>query len=232
MEKGYKDTIEKEPTVVTTAKEILKFHIETSSNRKYRNQREAELEQLNSIPPSELYEASELHGILGEAIFLDFIRESDINIEIAEGDEDLAGMDFKLNGFEMDVTTGFNSAVDKLQPDRLPVIYLPRHYGQKHVFSESENLTKNKTYLYDYLNENFVSKRRYLYDLLTINTDVLRKLREQIENPTPDSPLSAAGVSNEINLTTILHVLWNSNLVPKKEKKINNKAESEQVQSS
>lgn len=209
------DTTEKEPTLVTTAKEILVHRISTSDNTLYRDSKVKELEKLTTTPTEQLYETRELHGLLGEAIFLNFIRESDIDIKIGSGEDDMAGIDFYLNGFPMDITTGFNSVEEKVQASRFATLYVPRHYGQKQAFSEDKNFTRNKTYLMDHIHGNFVNNKNYLYDLLTINLDVLKKIRAQIDNPTPDSHFANAGVNNEKNLATLLKILMNSNLWPK-----------------
>jgi hypothetical protein len=219
LEQGFRDTTEKEPALVTTAKEILVHRISTCNNTSYKNSKAQELEKLSTTPTEQLYETSELHGLLGEAIFLNFIRESDIDIKVGTGEEDMAGIDFYLNGFPMDITTGFNSVEEKVQASRFATLYIPRHYGQKHVFSDDENFTKNKTYLMDHIQGNFVNKKNYLYDLLTINLDVLKNIRAQIDSPTPDSHFSGAGINNEKNLATLIKILINSNLWPKTEKR-------------
>jgi len=220
LEQELRDTTEKEPTLVTTAKEILVHRISTSTNQKYKDTKAKELELLSSTPTKELYEATELHGILGEAIFLNFIRGSDIDIKVGSGEDDMAGIDFYLNGFPVDITTGFNSIEEKTQASRFATLYVPRHYGQKQVFSEDKDFTRSKTYLMDHIRGNFVNKKDYLYDLLTINLDVLKKIKAQIDNPTPDSRFVGAGINNEKNLATLLKVLINSNLWPESEKRV------------
>ncbi len=219
MEQGFTDTTEKEPALVTTAKEILVHRISTCNNTSYKNSKVQELEKLSTTPTEQLYETSELHGLLGEAIFLNFIRESNIDIKIGSGEDDMAGIDFYLNGFPMDITTGFNSVEEKVQASRFATLYVPRHYGQKQAFSEDENFTRNKTYLMDHIRGNFVNNKNYLYDLLTINLDVLKNIRAQIDNPTRDSHFAGAGINNEKNLATLIKILINSNLWPKTEKK-------------
>ena len=219
MEQGFRDTTEKEPTLVTTAKEILVHRISTCNNTSYKDSKAEELEKLSTTPTEELYETKELHGILGEAIFLNFIKESDIDIKVGSGDDDMAGIDFYLNGFPMDITTGFNSVGEKVQASRFATLYVPRHHGQKQVFSYDENFSKNKTYLMDYIQENFVNNKNYLYDLLTVNLDVLKNIKAQIDHPTPDSHFAGAGVNNEKNLATLIKILINSNLWPESEKR-------------
>jgi len=219
LEQELRDTTEREPALVTTAKEILVHRISTSTNQTYKDIKAKELELLSSTPTEQLYETKELHGILGEAIFLNFIRESDINIKVGSGEDDMAGIDFYLNGFPVDITTGFNSVGEKVQTSRFTTLYVPRHYGQKQVFSEDENFTRNKTYLMDHIQGNFVNNKNYLYDLLTINLDILKKIKAQIDNPTPDSHFAGAGINNEKNLATLLKVLINSNLWPESEKR-------------
>jgi len=221
LEQGFRDTTEKEPTLVTTAKEILVHRISTCNNTSYKNSKAEELEKLSTTPTEQLYETRELHGILGESIFLNFIRESDIDIKVGSGDDDMAGIDFYLNGFPVDITTGFNSIEEKVQASRFATLYVPRHYGQKQVFSDDENFSRNKTYLMDHIQENFVNSKNYLYDLLTVNLDILKNIRAQIDNPTPDSHFAGAGVNNEKNLATLIKILINSNLWPKSEKRGN-----------
>lgn len=211
------DTTEKEPALVTTAKEILVHRISTCNNTSYKNSKAQELELLSTTPTEQLYEARELHGILGEAIFLNFVKESDIDIKIGSGEDDMAGIDFYLNGFPVDITTGFNSIEEKVQPSRFATLYIPRYYGQRQVFSEDKNFTRNKTYLMDHIMGNFVNKRNYLYDLITINLDVLKNIRAQIDNPTPGNHFAKAGINNEKNLTTIIKIFVNSNLWPRSE---------------
>lgn len=215
MEQEFTDTTEKEPALVTTAKEILVHRISTSGSTLYRDSKVKELEELSTTPTNRLYETKELHGILGEAIFLNFIRESDIDIKIGSGDDDMAGIDFYLNGFPVDITTGFNSIEKKVRPSRFATLYIPRYHGQKQVFSEGEDFTRNKTYLMDHIRGNFVDKKNYLYDLLTINLDVLKNIKAQIDNPTPNGHYAGAGINNEKNLTAIIKILINSNLWPK-----------------
>jgi len=215
LEQEFRDTAEKEPALVTTAKEILVHRISTSDSTLYRDSKVKELEKLATTPTEQLYETKELHGILGEAIFLNFIRESDIVIKVGSGEDDMAGIDFYLNGFPMDITTGFNSVEEKVQASRFATLYVPRHYGQKQAFSEDDNFTRNKTYLMDHIRGHFVNNKNYLYDLLTINLDVLKNIRAQIDNPTPGSHFANAGVNNERNLATLLKILINSNLWPK-----------------
>ncbi len=219
MEQEFRDTTEKEPALVTTAKEILVHRIYTCNNTSYKDSKVQELEKLTTTPIEHLYETKELHGILGEAIFLNFIRESDIDIKIGSGEDDMAGIDFYLNGFPMDITTGYNSVEEKVQASRFATLYVPRHYGQKQPFSEDENFTRNKTYLMDHIRGNFVNNKNYLYDLLTINLDVLKNIRAQIDNPTPNTHFANAGVNNEKNLATLLKILINSNLWPKSEER-------------
>jgi len=219
LEQGFRDTTEKEPALVTTAKEILVHRISTCNKTSYKDSKAKELEKLSTTPTEQLYKTSELHGLLGEAIFLNFIRESDIDIKIGSGEDDMAGIDFYLNGFPMDITTGFNSVEEKVQASRFATLYVPRHYGQKQTFSDDETFTRNKTYLMDHIRGNFVNNKNYLYDLLTINLDVLKNIRAQIDNPTPDSHLAGAGINNERNLATLIKILINSNLWPKSEKK-------------
>lgn len=221
MEQGFRDTTEKEPALVTTAKEILVHRISTCNNTSYKNSKAEELEKLSTTPTEQLYETSELHGILGEAIFLTFIKESDIDIKVASGEDDMAGIDFYLNGFPMDITTGFNSVEEKVQVSRFATLYAPRHHGQRQAFSEDKNFTRSKTYLMDYIRGNFVDNKNYLYDLLTINLDVLKNIRAQINNPTPNSHFAEAGINNEKNLATLIKILIDSNLWPKSEKRGN-----------
>jgi len=218
LEQEFRDTTEKEPILVTTAKEILVHRIFTSTNQTYKDTKAKELEQLSSTPTEQLYETKELHGILGEAIFLNFIKESNIDIKVGSGEEDMAGIDFYLNGFPVDITTGFNSVEEKVQASRFATLYVPRHYGQKQAFSEDENFRRNKTYLMDHIQGNFVNNKNYLYDLLTINLDVLKNITAQIDNPTPGSHFAGAGINNEKNLATLIKILINSNLWPKSEK--------------
>jgi hypothetical protein len=71
----------------------------------------------------------------------------------------------------------------------------------------------------DHIRGNFVNNKNYLYDLLTINLDVLKNIRAQIDNPTPDSHFAGAGINNEKNLATLIKILINSNLWPKTEKR-------------
>lgn len=219
MEQEFRDTTEKEPTVVTTAKEILVHRISTCSNTYYKDSKAEELEKLSTTPTEQLYETKELHGILGEAIFLNFIKESDIDIKVGSGNDDMAGIDFYLNGFPMDITTGFNSVEEKVQASRFATLYVPRHHGQKQVFSYDENFSQNKTYLMDHIRGNFVNNKNYLYDLLTVNLDVLKNIKAQIDNPTPDSHFAEAGINNEKNLATLIKILINSNLWPESEKR-------------
>lgn len=220
MEQGFTDTTEKEPTIVTTAKEILVHRISTGTSQSYKDTKAKELDLLSTTPTDQLYETKELHGILGEAIFLNFIRESDIEIKVGGGEDDMAGIDFYLNGFPMDITTGFNSVEEKVQASRFATLYVPRHHGQKQVFSEDQNFSKNKTYLMDHIMGNFVSSKNYLYDLLTVNLDVLKNIRTQINNPTPDSHFAGAGINNERNLAILIKILINSNLWPKNERRV------------
>jgi hypothetical protein len=223
LEQEFTDTTEKEPTLVTTAKEILVHRVSTSDNTLYKDSKVRELEKLTTTPIDQLYETKELHGILGEAIFLNFVRESDIDIKIGSGEEDMggkedmAGIDFFLNGFPVDVTTGFNSLEKKIQTSKFATLYLPRHHGQRQAFSKDETFTKNKTYLMDHIRGNFVDKKNYLYDLLTINLDVLKKIKAQIDHPTPNSHFAEAGINNERNLATIIEIFVNSNLWPRSE---------------
>lgn len=219
MEQEFTDITEKEPAIVTTAKEILVHRISTCDEPLYRNSKVKELEKLSTTPTDQLYETKELHGILGEAIFLKFIRESDIDIKTGSGEDDMAGMDFYLNGFPVDVTTGFNSIEKKIQPSRFATLYLPRNYGQKQPFSNDKTFTKNKTYLMDHIRGNFVDQTTYLYDLLTVNLSVLKAMREQIDNPNPNSHFAKVGINNERNLATVIKILINSNLWPKSEKR-------------
>ncbi len=210
-----KSELEKtEPELATIAKEILQYRIATSTKDTYTEWKNEELEKLSAFIQSPMITLNGLNGILGEAIFLDLVKNSNIPIQVATGGEDLEGIDFYFNGFPIDVTTNPCSLERKIDSKRYATIYLPRYCGQRSVLNRENGYSNKDDYVLKHLSTGSISTENYLYDLLTINVEVLKTLGSQIEDPTATVALPNAGLNNEGNLNIILQIFINSNLYP------------------
>lgn len=210
-----KSELEKtEPELATIAKEILQYRIATSTKDTYTEWKNEELEKLSAFIQSPMITLNGLNGILGEAIFLDLVKNSNIPIQVATGGEDLEGIDFYFNGFPIDVTTNPCSLERKIDSKRYATIYLPRYCGQRSVLNRENGYSNKDDYVLKHLSTGSISTENYLYDLLTINVEVLKTLGSQIEDPTVTVALPNAGLNNEGNLNIILQIFINSNLYP------------------
>jgi hypothetical protein len=208
------ETEKTEPELISIAKEILDYRINSSSSDMYLDWKVDELEKLEKFAQKPIKHTNGFHGILGEAIFLDLIRSSDIDIQISTGDEDLMGIDFYLGGFPIDVTTDPTSLEKKIDVTRFTTLYLPRYRGQDSVLREIDYYPDNRDFVLRHVTGNHIDRQSYLYDLMTINMGILKALREQIRNNEHDPLLTNGGINNERNLATILKILINSSLWP------------------
>lgn len=214
MEPQTFETEKQEPELVTIAKQILDYRINSSSNNTYLDWKVDELEKLEKFAHKPIKHTNGFHGILGEAIFLDLIQNSDIGIEVSTGDEDLSGIDFYFGGFPIDVTTDPTSLDKKIDVSRFTTLYLPRYRGQNSILQKIDYYSHKKDFVLRHVSGDPIDRQSYLYDLMTINIEVLSALRDQIRNTKQDPLLTNGGLNNEKNLATILKILINSNLWP------------------
>jgi len=214
------ETETKEPELVEVAREILEYRLDTTTTDIYRDWKLCELDKLDFFENNSSTHVNGLHGLFGEALFLDFIRQSDIEILISSGEDDFKGIDFYFGGFPIDVTTNPTSLDEKTNPERYTTLYLPRYRGQKSVLGHSCYSPNGKDYVLKHIKEKYIPKESYMYDILTVNLEILEALKEQIENPDKEAALCYGGLNNERNLFTILKILINSNLWTKEEEKL------------
>jgi hypothetical protein len=202
-----------EPNLVSVAREILETRLATSTNNTYIGWKLEDLEKLNSFCQEPILTCNGLNGIFGEAIFLDTLKHSDIEVNISSGDEDYCGIDFYFNGFPIDVTTNPRSLDKKFDPERYTTLYLPRYRGQESALKQMEECINGRIYVLRHLKRGSICIQDYVSDLFKVNFDILENLNSQIDSPQNGGPFPRAGSNNERNLDHILQIFASSNLL-------------------